>query len=47
MLLKLFADQLKADEIKDAMFLIGNDKVPGPDGFNACFFFFLNPLGPL
>lgn len=45
MLLKLFADQLKAAEIKEAMFLIGNDKVPGPDGFNACFF--LNPLGPL
>ncbi|GJR76641.1 hypothetical protein Tco_0089006 [Tanacetum coccineum] len=27
-----------AQEVKDAMFSMGNDKSPGPDGYTACFF---------
>ncbi|GJY59697.1 hypothetical protein Tco_0459589 [Tanacetum coccineum] len=27
-----------AKEVKDAIFLMGNDKSPGPDGYTACFF---------
>ncbi|GJR41629.1 hypothetical protein Tco_1309732 [Tanacetum coccineum] len=27
-----------AQEVKDTMFSIGNDKSPGPDGYTACFF---------
>ncbi|GKF92609.1 hypothetical protein Tco_0279328, partial [Tanacetum coccineum] len=29
---------VSAKEVKDAMFSMGNDKSPGPDGYTACFF---------
>lgn len=30
--------QVTAEEIKEAMFNIGDDKAPGPDGYTAAFF---------
>lgn len=30
--------EVSAEEIRSAMFFIGGDKAPGPDGFNASFF---------
>lgn len=29
---------VSADEVRKAMFSIGGDKAPGPDGFRACFY---------
>lgn len=29
---------INAEEIRESMFSIGNEKAPGPDGYNACFF---------
>lgn len=35
---QLLAADVTSDEVCDALFSIGNDKAPGPDGFNAYFF---------
>ena len=38
-MLKILRGLLLKMRLREAIFSVGSDKSPGPDGFSACFFF--------